>query len=184
MFLLVFMLFWTESLPTSPLLCSWYWYSGMVCDGCFFLSVTQVVWWRRHHWFPIPWDCKPPNCIFSKCFNRFFRWECVSRHLISFKIFLFFVLGQNLDIKPPDGLPILTLEFSSRDGAISSPVLPMMSWIAVFEIISLCQPQWSFAMTLLIYLYLVTWCMWKCISNTPDVVESLHLRMFIQRPKT
>ena len=67
----------------------------------------------------------------------------VSQHLISFKsCFLLSFLGQQLDIKPPDGLPILTLESSSRDEVISMPVGPMTSWSAVFEslrIVSFCQ---------------------------------------------
>ena len=57
-------------------------------------------------------------------------------------LFVEFFWRQHLDIKPPDGLPILTLESSSRDEAISMPVAPMMSWSAVFEslrIVSFCQ---------------------------------------------
>ena len=71
------------------------------------------------------------------CFKLFFRWEWVSLNIqfpSRFKAcILFAFLGQHLAIKPPDGLPILTLESSSRDEAISMPVLPMMSWSAVFE---------------------------------------------------
>ena len=44
-FLIVYMFFSIESLPTSPLLCGWYWYCGIVCGGSFF-SMTQVVWCR------------------------------------------------------------------------------------------------------------------------------------------
>jgi len=109
----VYMFFSFESLPTSPLLCGWYWYCGIVCGGSFF-SMTQVVWWRSNN----------STCLISnamrlqttklpmfKMFQNIFQMEMgVSQHLISFKsCFLLSFLGQHLHIKPPDGLPILNL---------------------------------------------------------------------------
>lgn len=100
------------------------------------------------------------------------------------KLFLFFVLGQNLDIKPPDGLPILNLGILIKGWGnlfASSPhdVMDCGLWE-----IWLRQPQWSFAMTLLIYLYLVASCMLKCISNTPDVVYVSECSFKDPTPKT
>ena len=133
-FLLVYMLFCTEPLPTSPLVCSWYWYSGIVCAGCFLLSMIQVVWWRRRQTIFV-------FCFGSKSRHQTTRWFA---HL---------------------NIGILIKGWGNLYASCPHDVMDCGLWE-----IWLCQPQWSFAMTLLIYLYLVTSCMLKCISNTRDVV--------------